>query len=349
MENIEIRAVIKYFHLKGLTPKEIIEDFQKTLGGSAPSNATVYNWINEFKRGRTSTFDEPRSGRPKEVTTPEMIDKIHDMVLADRKLKVREIAEDMGISTERVLNILRDECGMKKLCSRWVPRILTPEQKRNRVVTSKQCLDKMKHNPTDFFRRIITVDETWIHHYTPESREQAKEWRERGEIPPKRPKGGKSAGKVLASVFWDTQGIIFIDYLEHGRTITGPYYITLLERLVQELKKKRPRLYRKRILFLQDNAPAHKCKISMEKFEELGFELLPHPAYSPDLAPSDYYLFPNLKRWLCGKRFENNEEVEFETDGYFGRLQPEYYLKGIRKLEDRWNRCILLKGDYVEN
>lgn len=348
MEKTEIRAVIKYFHLKGFGPQQIIDELRSTLGESAPSNAMVYNWVNEFKRGRTSTHDEPRSGRPKEATTPEIINKVHDMVLADRKLKVREIAEQVGISVERVFHILHDHCQMKKLCARWVPRILTPEQKRVRVVTSEQCLAKLKHNPADFLHRIITMDETWIHHYTPESPQQAKQWRKKGESPAKRPKTEKSAGKVLASVFWDYKGIIFIDYLEHGRTITGDYFVRLLDRLVEEIKKKRPYMSKKKILFLLDNAPAHKCQLSKEKYEQLGLELIPHPPYSPDLAPSDYYLFPNLKRWLAGKRFESNEEVEFETDSYFGRLQSDYYLEGIKKLEDRWNRCILLNGDYVE-
>lgn len=81
-----------------------------------------------------------------------MIDKVHDMVLADRKLKLREIAEETGISIDRVFHILHDELGMRKLCSRWVPRILTLEQKRVRVTTSKECLAKFKSNPADFLR-----------------------------------------------------------------------------------------------------------------------------------------------------------------------------------------------------
>lgn len=348
MEKTEIRVVIKYFHLKGFTPQQIIAELQETLGESAPSNAMVYNWVNEFKRGRSSTVDEPRSGRPIEVSTPQMINKIHDMVLADRKLKVREIAEAVGISTGQVFKILHEHLEMKKLCARWVPRMLTKDQKRARVVTSEQCLAMFRRNPKDFVHRIITVDETWIHHYTPESSQEAKQWRKLGETPPKRPKTAKSAGKVLATVFWDATGILFIDYMEHGRTITGPYYVTLLDRLVDEIKRKRPYVKRKKILFLQDNASPHTCHVSTEKFEQLGFELIPHPPYSPDLAPSDYYLFPNLKRWLRGKRFESNEEVEYETEAYFGQLDSGYYLEGIKKLEDRWNRCILLNGDYVE-
>ena len=72
-------------------------------------------WVNEFKRGRTSTKDEHRSGRPVEVSTPEMIDKIHDMVLSDRRIKVREIDDTTGISQGTVVFILHEKLGVKKI------------------------------------------------------------------------------------------------------------------------------------------------------------------------------------------------------------------------------------------
>lgn len=83
----------------------------------------------------------------------------------------------------------------------------------------------------------------------------------------------------------------------------------------------------------------------MAKLHELHFELLPHPPDSPDLARSDYYLFPNLKRWLLRIFFESDEDLEWETDAYFGGLQKSYYERIIEKLEDRWNKCIALRGD----
>jgi len=103
------------------------------------------------------------------------------------------------MSIKRVLNILHDHLHMRKLFARWVPRVFTEERKENRIIASERGLEMFKRNLTEFVSRLVTMDESWIHHYTPESSQQTQQ----------------SAGKVLASVFWDADGMIFVDYLEH--------------------------------------------------------------------------------------------------------------------------------------
>jgi len=348
MDEKEFRVLIKHYFMKGKSPQETKEKLDKHYGDSAPSIRTVYKWFQNFRSGHMDTSDAKRSGRPVEVTTPEIIDKIHDMVMDDRRVKVREIASAVGISNERVHNILHQHLSMKKLSARWVPRLLTIDQKRNRVRCCKDSLQLLQRNSQDFKRRFVTVDETWIHHYTPETKEQSKQWVLKGESAPKKAKTIPSAGKIMATVFWDSQGIILIDYMEKGKTITGAYYSSILDRLKTELQEKRPRLAHKKVLFHHDNAPAHTSAVVAAKLMEIGFRLVPHPPYSPDLAPSDYYLFPNMKKWLAGKRFYSNEEVIAETNAYFTNLDKSYYSEGINKLEQRWTKCISLKGDYVE-
>ena len=156
-------------------------------------------------------------------------------------------------------------------------------------------LDIFNHGPSDFLRRLVTI-ETWICHYTPESEQQAKQFVGPGETTPKRAKTQQSVHKVMASVFWDSSGILFIDYLVKGKTINSDYYCALLDRLKEEITRKRPRLLKKEYVFLQENAPAHKLIKKMAKTNELRLELLLHPPYSPVLAPSDCNLFLNLKR-----------------------------------------------------
>ena len=86
----------------------------------------------------------------------------------------------------------------------------------------------------------------------------------------------------------------------------------------------------------------------MVELNELSFELLPHPPYSPDLVPSNYWLFADLRKMLQGKRSGTNEEVIVESETYFDSEDESFYKKGIEKLEKRWNECITLKGNYVD-
>jgi len=86
----------------------------------------------------------------------------------------------------------------------------------------------------------------------------------------------------------------------------------------------------------------------MGKLRDLHYELLEHPPYSPDLAPSDFSLFPKLKLFLAGQRSSSNQVVIAAVKGYFADLMKNHYRDGIMALEHRWNKCISVKGDYVE-
>jgi len=86
----------------------------------------------------------------------------------------------------------------------------------------------------------------------------------------------------------------------------------------------------------------------MQKIRDLGFELLEHPSYSPDLAPSDYHLFPQLKKSLKGRKFSSNEEGIKAVEVWFAQQEETFFLKGLETLQVRCNKCIQLRGEYVE-
>ena len=148
------------FFCDGKTCEKIKVKLNAVYKDHAPSMTTIRYWFNEFKRGRTSVFDEERAAHPIEATTGDMVKKIHDIVLADRRLKIREIVDIVDILTERIQNILHEKLVMTKLSARWMPRLLTGEQKRNRMTTSNHCFDMFKRTPKEFLRHFVTVDET---------------------------------------------------------------------------------------------------------------------------------------------------------------------------------------------
>ena len=114
------------------------------------------------------------------------------------------------------------------------------------------------------------------------------------------------------------------------------------------IREKRRGKLSKGILLQQDNARVHTCKIVMEAVERNGYELIPHPAYSLDLAPSNYFLFPNLKNDICGRHFRSNEEVVAAVEEWVRDKDPDFFSSGLKALEHCWSKCIILEGNYIK-
>jgi len=128
--NMETRAVIKFFfERQSKAPKETDAFLKETLGEHAPSYATVETWVAQFKRGDFSTCGAPRPGRHKTVTTPEIIDQIHELILENSWISPKSIAEQLGFSRERVGSIICEDLDIRKPSAKWVPKCLKVDQK----------------------------------------------------------------------------------------------------------------------------------------------------------------------------------------------------------------------------
>jgi len=178
--NMVTRADFKYFFLQGKAPKEIHVILTETLGEHAPLYATVKNWVAQLKHGDFSTCDVPRPGQPKTVTTPEIIDQIHELILEHCWILAKSIAEQLGISREWVGSIIHEDSDMRKLSTNWVPKCLNVDQKRQWCHSSEQLLEFFRHNPNDFLLQLVTMDGTWLYHYDPETKPQSLEWQHSG-------------------------------------------------------------------------------------------------------------------------------------------------------------------------
>jgi len=132
------------------------------------------------------------------VTTSEIIDPIHELILEDRRISTKLIAEQLSISRERLGSIIHDDLDMRKLSAMWVPKCLNADQKRQRCQSSEQLLEFFRRDPNDFLSRLVTMDETRLYHYDPETKQQSVEWRHSGSPHPKNLRVQKSAGNVLA-------------------------------------------------------------------------------------------------------------------------------------------------------
>ena len=166
--------------MKGKSSQETTEKLNKHYGESAPSIRMFYKFIKVFRSSHISISDAERYGRPVETITPEII-HVHDIVMDDRRVKLRDIASVVGILNQRIYKIFHQHLDMRKLSPRWVPRLLTVDQKRNRVRYSKNGLQQFQRDPQGFRHPFVTVDETWIHHCTLEFKGQFKQRVDNGE------------------------------------------------------------------------------------------------------------------------------------------------------------------------
>jgi len=132
LNNVETWVVIKFVFLQGKVLKEIHAILTETLGEHAPWYATVKNWVAQFKHGSFSTCDVPRPGWPKTVTTPEIINQIQELILEDRRILAKSIAEQLDISHERVGSIIHEDLDMQKLSAKWILKCLNVDQKCQR-------------------------------------------------------------------------------------------------------------------------------------------------------------------------------------------------------------------------
>lgn len=152
----------------------------------------------------------------------------------------------------------------------------------------------------------------------------------------------------MGTVFWDYRGVIDTDFLETRKTINAAYYCEELDKLKLKIRQKRGGLLRSGVCFLHDNARPHTARVTFAKLHHFGWEVLPHPAYSPDLSPCDYHLFGPLKEYLGGKRFKSDKEVKQNVEQWLRQRPKNFFEAGIRKLPERWEKCIMKEGDYLE-
>ena len=152
----------------------------------------------------------------------------------------------------------------------------------------------------------------------------------------------------MATIFWDFKGVLHIDFLHGRKTINAQYYSSLLTEDVKPAIRGKRRKSQSSVIFLQDNARPHTAALTRETLEQLKWTVLPHPPYSPDLAPSDYHLFGPLKEFLGGKKFQSDAEVQSVVQNWMNQQPKSFFENGIKSLPDRWRKCVDIAGDYIE-
>jgi len=344
VSSVEYRSVIRYLLIRGFANGDILKELSLAYGSKAPSRTTAYFWISEFKRGRQSVEqDFSTVGRPQEIPE-EKSSQCDEVITAHRRITIRELSRELRISYHSCHDII-ERLGYRKLASRFVPKFLSPEMKENRLLAAQSNLDLLEMHGDQFLNCILTEDETPLSLYLPQSKRESAEWRKSGESAPLKMRSGTSHRRsLMLTVFWNASGIQLVDFADKGVRINSEYYSNLLSEARKKIRKPRNiPLY-----LLHDNAPIHTSQETTNALTRNGFQLLSHPPYSPDLAPSDFYLFRFLKKHLRGHHFESPVELRDAVTEFFDSLTPEFFHKAFCELRLRWQKVTNANGSYIE-
>ena len=344
----EIRSVIRFMNAQQVKPFEIYRQITSVYGENAMSEGMVRKWVRMFNEGRQNVHDEPGKGR-KSVLNDSLISKIDAKIREDRRFTISSLSlEFPDISKSLLHDVVTSRLGYRKVCARWVPKMLTDDHKKRRKESAMAFLKQYRKEGDQMLSQIVTGDETWISHSTPESKEQSKQWKHSDSPAPKKFKQTASTKKIMCTVFWDRHGVLLVEFLPNGQTVNSDKYCSTLTNLRRAIQNKRRGMLSRGILLLHDNARPHTSAQTQNHIATLGWKQLNHPPYSPDLAPSDYHLFLHLKRFLSGQQFESDNDLCEETTNWLTFQAGALYEEGIQKLIPRYEKCLENGGNYVE-
>jgi len=199
-----------------------------------------------------------------------------------------------------------------------VPRLLSVDQKRQGLDVCLDLKENAANNPS-FLSNVITGDKTWVYAYDPETKTQSTQWKSLGPPRPKKVRQVRSNIKSMLICFFDQKGIVHKEFVPPGQIVNTAFYIEVLKRLWENMRRKGPDQWRNNTWLLHhDNAPAHAALLT-RWFLTDKMTVVPHPPYSPDLAPSDFFLFSKPKMKLKGQRFQT-EEIQAESQAVLNTL-----------------------------
>ena len=301
-----------------------------------------------FQHGRKNVEDEERSGQLQTACSDDNVELVHTLIAEDRRLTCEELSEKTGLSSASVFHILTQELNKTKLFVKWVPHLLSDEQKAIRVHTSRAHLHRFRREGQEFISRIVTGDETWVYSWDAELKSQSAEWKDKGSPRPEKARRKQGCLKVMYMICFDCQGLLLSWPVPVGTKINAEYYRFVLQDKLRPVICKKCSGLVAQVILHHDSAPVHTAAIVTALLDSWDWEIMVHLPYSPDLPPCNFHLFPRMKEILRGRRFESAEEIVLATRASLYSLDNQQYGAAFEAWSNCWAKCIEVDGSYIE-
>ena len=288
---------------------------------------TVVRWVKAFKARKFSVEDDTRPGRPKTSVTKANIAAVKIVVEQDARLSVKDIASCTGISEGSVQTILKKRLDLRKVCARWVPHLLTEEQKTQRLKCALELLKTYKGCNSRVISNLLTGDKTWVHMFEPQRRADNKQWKRKDKKRPCIAKRTISLKKMLYAIFFNSSGLVVQVHLVI-QSLADSTRI-LYWRKLKSFTIRNDQAKGGQSTFYTTTPPLISVRLLSFFLASVKVKIWNHPPYSPDLSPWDFFL-----RFQCFRKcfLEVSIRLEVLLAALFVSVSNRYQKKTIYPL-----------------
>jgi histone-lysine N-methyltransferase SETMAR len=336
---IRDRAIVEMCFKMEMTQVQCFDHLYSLSKRQGPSQMTINKYYHELYEGTFSYVDilpEPKG------PNPELVAEIDRVITQDPYLSLRKIAEEVNSNKDTVRSILIKSLGMTKIHCKWIPHYLTDAQKLTRVLLAKDMLKTLTTESNNHFRNLITGDESWFLYNYPDKSYWDKSIEPRREIV--RP--AIDTPKVMIVIFWGVSEVPVLSFLNRGEGMTAARFHEIVLKPLIKLNESRPS--DNKLLLHWDNAPAHTAKVTKAVVRKEQLKILPQPPYSPDLSPSDFFLFGYVKSQLRGKKCKDSETLLTEIRGIVSSIPVRKRVEVFEEWIWRLKSVISSGGEYCK-
>ncbi len=354
-QHLDQRQNLKFLVAEGHTPIQCWHRLRRVYGeNDVMSKPTVQCWHKHFQEGdgHTPVTDLARCGRPRVQRTAAKIEAVRQCITNDCQSTLQNTTNDAQISVTTAHHIVKQDFHLSRKVAKFVPQILTDEQKRIQV---RCCTLNLERLQADSFLldKLICGDESPVYLHDPENKFESSAWLPASVPCPTKALCSRGQRKTMLTAFFDSCGPVLLEFCE-GKINTDEY-IGTLRRLHECIHKKRPGMWvgggvdgqtDREWILQHDNASLHTSNRTLAfLFDQ---DMLSHPPYSLDLALCDFWLFPHLKAKLRGIKHQNLQHLKRSVRQVIRAIPEDEFKEALIKLPLRWRKCIKAEGEYFE-
>ncbi|UYV83156.1 hypothetical protein LAZ67_23000018 [Cordylochernes scorpioides] len=296
---------------------ETYELIKEAFGDAALSRSRTFEWFSGLLKGRKNVNDDQHTGRPRSIHCEENKLKIKELIKSNRRISIKDLSSETGLSVRLCYQIVTKDLDMIRTSSKFVPRILTEEQKKVRMDVCKNMVEMTRPIQNGCKKSLPGMRHGCITRFT------------------------KSKVKTLLVTFLNINGLVHHEFIPFGRKINQEVYLGIMRRLREAVRLKRSERWQNNDWILHvDNARPHTAHVVLQFLVKHSTIQIPlsHPPYSPDLAPNDFFLYPKLKMKLKVRKFDNVDMIQAKSKATLRNLSKSDFISCFDIWRKRWNR-----------